>query len=99
MWAFHTALYENQPAEGTDGLSDQVIAEIATDAGVPAGVADAFTDGVHRGWVVQSTRDANDAGVSRTPTVLVNGEAFAGDWSTPGKLAEAIEHAASDGQD
>jgi len=98
VWAFHTALYANQPAEGTDGLSDEVIAEIATDARVPAGVADTFTDGVHQGWVVQSTRDANDAGVSHTPTVTINGEAFTGDWSTPGRLAEAVELAAADGQ-
>lgn len=97
VWDFHTALYENQPAEGTEGLSDEEIADIATDAGVPAEVAATFTDGVHRGWVTQSTQDANEAGVSHTPTVAINGEAFTGNWSTPGELAQAIENAAAGG--
>jgi protein-disulfide isomerase len=98
VWDFHTALYENQPAEGTEGLSDDEIAEIATTAGVPSRVADTFTDGVHRGWIVQSTQAANDAGVNRTPTVTINGQVFTGDWATPGAVAEAIEHAAAGGR-
>ncbi|MBO0844482.1 MAG: DsbA family protein [Nocardioides sp.] len=95
VWAFHTALYDNQPEEGTKGLSDDRIAEIATEAGVPAGVVDTFADGTHRGWVAQSTREASRAGVSSTPTVLINGKVFAGDWSRPGVLATAIEDAAA----
>jgi protein-disulfide isomerase len=98
VWDFHTALYQHQPAEGTEGLSDDELAEIATEAGVPSAVAQTFTDGVHRGWVARSTQDANDSGVSRTPTVLLNGQEFTGDWSTPGALAEAIEHAAAGGR-
>lgn len=40
---FVTALYENQPAEGSSGLSDAKIAEIAQGVGVPASVTDQFT--------------------------------------------------------
>jgi protein-disulfide isomerase len=98
VWKFHTALYEHQPAEGTTGLSDQELADIATEAGVPPGVVETFTDGVHRGWVVRSTQAANDSGVSHTPTLLLNGEEFTGNWSVPGALADAIEQAAANGR-
>lgn len=40
---FITALYDNQPAEGTKGLTDDKIAEIAQGAGVPSSVTDTFT--------------------------------------------------------
>lgn len=95
VWAFHNALYANQPHEGTEGLSDDQIASIALRAGVPADVAENFTGGVHRGWVAQSTQQAFDAGVTSTPTVKLNGDMFTGDWSTPGELTEAIETAAA----
>jgi protein-disulfide isomerase len=98
VWDFHTALYQHQPAEGTVGLSDNELAAIATEVGVPAGVAETFTDGVHRGWIVRSTQAANDSGVSHTPTLLLNGEEFTDDWSTPGALADAVEQAAADGR-
>jgi protein-disulfide isomerase len=94
VWAFHGALYENQPEEGTDGLSDEEIAEIAEEAGVPAEVVDRFTDDTYHGWVSSVQQDANDAGVTSTPTVMVDGEQFEGDLFTPGPLTEAIEAAA-----
>src|SRR5690606_35380836 len=43
-WAFHQAMFENQPQEGTGGLNDARIAEIAQDAGVPEEVTDLFED-------------------------------------------------------
>jgi protein-disulfide isomerase len=43
---FVTALFTNQPEEGTAGLSDAEIAKIAQDVGVPAEVTDTFTDTV-----------------------------------------------------
>lgn len=50
VWDFHNALYVNQPREGTEGLSDVQIADIATGVGVPADVADTFTEGTYRDW-------------------------------------------------
>lgn len=41
--AFMQALFANQPEEGTSGLKDKRIAEIAVEAGVPQAVADSFT--------------------------------------------------------
>ena len=95
-WAFHRALYENQPAEGTEGLSDEEIAEIATDAGVPAEVVERFADGTYDQWVASVTEQAFDSGVQGTPTIKIDGEVFEGDPYTTGDLTDAIESAAGD---
>ena len=96
-WAFHSALFEQQPDEGTEGLSDDEIADIATDAGVPADVVDQFGEGTFEAWVASVTDEATtDGGVQGTPTVKIDGEVFEGDWSRPGVLTEAIESAAGD---
>lgn len=94
VWEFHKALYANQPQEGTTGLSDEQIASIARDAGVPDDVVAEFTDLRHEGWVTEVTENAFDSGITGTPTVLVNGEPFEGDLYQPGPLSEAIEAAA-----
>jgi protein-disulfide isomerase len=88
-------LYANQPREGTEGLSDAQIADIATQVGVPADVADTFTEGTYRDWVAQNTQDAFETGVDSTPTVKVNGVEFTGNWAAPGELAKAVEAAAA----
>ena len=96
LWAFHSALYENQPEEGTTGLSDDEIAGIAEEAGVPSEVVDRFVDRTYDRWVDSMNAGANEDGVESTPTVLVNGETFEGDLFTPGPLTEAIESAAGE---
>ena len=94
-WPFHQALYADQPEEGTEGLSDDEIAEIAKDAGVPADVADAFTDETYWPWVASVTNEtlAQDW-FTGTPTLVIDGEVFKGDPYTVGDLTEAIESAA-----
>lgn len=94
VWDFHAALYANQPQEGTEGLDDDEIADIAADAGVPEDVVSAFDDGTYRGWVADITERAFDTGVEGTPTVKIDGEFFEGDVYTVGPLTEAIESAA-----
>jgi protein-disulfide isomerase len=96
VWAFHTALYGHQPREGSEGLSDEQIADVAADAGVPADVVDAFTDGTYRPWVASVTREAFASGVQGTPTVKIDGVVFAGDVYAVGPLTEAIQSAAAD---
>ena len=96
VWDFHTALYGQQPAEGSDGLSDDQIADIATDAGVPADVVDRFPEETFRPWVVSVTKQAFDSGIQGTPTVKIDGTEFKGDVYTAGPLTEAIESAAAD---
>jgi protein-disulfide isomerase len=96
VWELHSALYENQPEEGTDGLSDDEIAEIAADAGVPSEVVDRFGDGMYDGWVSSMNDAAGDAGVGGTPTVWIDGEEFEGDLFSTGPLTDAIESAAGE---
>lgn len=95
VWAFHRALYAAQPEEGTDGLDDERIAEIAEEAGVPAAVVDRFEERTYDGWVASVTEEAFDSGVTGTPTVKVDGEEFDGDLFTEGPLTQAIESAAA----
>ncbi|MDP3891890.1 thioredoxin domain-containing protein [Nocardioides sp.] len=94
VWDFHAALYANQPQEGSEGLSDDQIGDIAREVGVSSEVVDRFDDGTYAPWVAAVTDLAFDNGVQGTPTVKVNGEEFDGDLYTEGVLTEAIESAA-----
>ncbi|MDO9496701.1 MAG: DsbA family protein [Nocardioides sp.] len=96
-WDFHNALYADQPQEGSEGLTDEQIGEIAADVGVGSDVVDRFEDGTYSSWVASVTELAFSSGVEGTPTVKVDGEEFEGDLYTEGPLSEAIESAA-DGQ-
>ena len=97
--AFNTALFANQPAENSQGLSDDEIAKLALTAGVPQSVVDKFTATVpDKSWrtfapyvAALTTQASTDLGSSfATPTVLINGTAFKGDLYTAGPLTEAI---------
>lgn len=94
---FETALFANQPAEGTTGLTDEEIADIAADAGVPAAAVDAIADGTYTWWVGQVTDAARDLydGRLATPSVRLNGEPLDDtvDWRDEATLREAIEDA------
>lgn len=96
IWEFHAALYAAQPAEGGPGLSDEAIASLAIEAGVPDVVATAFGEGTYESWVVAMTQRARDAGVEGTPTIVVDGTLFTGDPFSLGPLTTAIERAAGD---
>jgi protein-disulfide isomerase len=95
VWAFHSALYENQPTESSNGLTDDQIGAIATGAGVPDEVVGRFTADTYRPWVAKVTQQAFDSGVEGTPTVKINGTLFDGDLYTSGPLTKAIEAAAA----
>lgn len=106
--AFNAAMYANQPAEGTQGLTDEQIADIAREAGAPDDVADAIAAGEHMDgegafapWVValteQAMRDFTTAERGfGTPTILLDGENLSDlgiDWRVPGALETAIQEA------
>ncbi|WP_430786625.1 DsbA family protein [Actinoplanes sp. G11-F43] len=94
VMAFNKALFDNQPDEGTDGLDDTRIAELAVQAGVPQAVADVLDDGIHATWVKQANDAAFDAGVTGTPTVKINGQKWEGDLYNAGPLTQAVTAAA-----
>ena len=90
---FLTELFTQQPEEGSTGLTDDEVAQIAVDAGVPQDVADQIGDGTYTEWVDKATEQAGNDGVSQTPTVKLNGEVWEGNWSQSGTLLSAIEDA------
>lgn len=99
---FNDLLFANQPEEGTAGLSDERIAELATQAGVPGDLASSIVEGGHMSgaesfapWVAAATEQASRdfAPQFGTPTILINGEKFEGDWRVEGALTAAVEEA------
>lgn len=94
VWAFHASLYEHQPQENTPGLTDEQIAQYATEAGVPADVVAKFAAGTYRGFA-QKVGAAGIEKVQGTPTVYINGAKFEGDVFNTGPLSAAIQAAAN----
>lgn len=72
--AFIEAMFANQPAENTEGLTDEQIATIAVEAGVPQEVADTFAGGVYTDWVGVATQQGNRDVGGGTPVIVLNGE-------------------------
>jgi protein-disulfide isomerase len=103
---FNSLLFENQPAEGTDGLSDDELKGYAADAGVEdtAAVDSCIDDGSFTSWVQAATERATSGPlpgtevekVSGTPTVLVNGEAYSGSLTDPEAFSSFVLAAAAD---
>jgi len=96
--AFHAALFTNQPAENTPGLSDEELAQYAEQAKVPADVAKAIEDGTAREtfgqYVFSATKEIQqDQGFTGTPYVLVDGTVVS-NWNDPSALKTAVDAAA-----
>lgn len=73
---FMNAMFANQPQEGTPGLTDDEILQIAESVGV-TGIESCVTDGVYSDYVTAMTQETPvrpGAGGIGTPTVLLNGE-------------------------
>ncbi|MDR2454193.1 MAG: thioredoxin domain-containing protein, partial [Bifidobacteriaceae bacterium] len=95
--AFDQALWDNQPAEGGPGLSDQEIADLARAAGVAQEAIAQFAAGGFDDWVAQATQSVTSAeGFQGTPWVLIgHGQtAYQWDWSS-GDLQTAIANVAA----
>lgn len=93
---FLEALFDNQPAEQTEGLTDDEIADIAVEAGVPQEVADTFAAGTYSPWVAAASEQARVDEVGSTPTIFIDGTRWTGDWQTPGTLLEAVRAASGE---
>jgi protein-disulfide isomerase len=69
------ALYANQPAENTRGLTDDQLVEIGLDANLGSDWSSCVEDETYRGWVQEGNASATgEQGVTATPTAKVNGE-------------------------
>lgn len=95
---FLAALYDNQPREGTSGLSDSELRKLATSAGATSSSA-CISGGDYIGWVQKFNDKALHGGITGadiksiqgTPTVLVDGHVFKGDITSPDALKSFIE--------
>ena len=90
---FNTQLFAAQGEGGATPLSDDQIAEVGRQVGVPDDVVETFTDGRYTEWVEGATEQARRDDIDGTPTVLIDGEDFRG-WQQEGALAQAVTGAA-----
>jgi len=87
FWAVNTAFYANQPEEQTSGLDTAAITTLVSDAGASSQeVADCIGSETFKSWVTDATLrtrsaipNSDLASVEGTPTVLVNGQQYAGE--------------------
>jgi protein-disulfide isomerase len=87
--AWHKAMFEQQPAEGGEGLSDDELVALAAAAGADSPeVASCITGGTYTDFVGTQTQSVLDGGVTGTPSVSVNGTAVSN--PTPDGLRAAI---------
>jgi protein-disulfide isomerase len=96
--AFNAILFENQPEEGTSGLSDTELIELAKQVGVTPETAELFKQQQYADWVAKATEAAFAEGITGTPTVKINGTKFEGDIYTPGTLRVEVERLAAQQQ-
>ena len=90
--AFHDLLFENQPAEGGAGLSDDHLVALAGEAGADESAVRGPIESLAFGqWVKNATEAASERGINGTPTVLVDGEPLEG--ATIDELAAQTEAA------
>jgi protein-disulfide isomerase len=72
---FHDLLYEHQPEEGTEGLSDGELVDLAVQAGANKADVQGPIEAVkYEQWVKNATDASSKDGVSSTPTVTVDGK-------------------------
>lgn len=100
--AFFDLMFANQPAEGTTGLSDAQIQEVARQAGVPADVIAKIPEYAYSDWARAASEKASTDGIGYTPAIVINGELQdtqtdpdAVSWAVPGALEAALREAAA----
>ncbi|MEV0895867.1 thioredoxin domain-containing protein [Actinoplanes sp. NPDC049802] len=95
---FHDVLYANQPPEGSSGLSDAKMIELAATVGLTSDTfKNAVNEGTYKAWAAQATETFSQRGFNGTPTITVDGQVVTGpDKTVPNTalITETIEKAA-----
>ena len=97
---FHDLMFENQPEEGTEGLSNDEIAALAKEAGVSSfsAIEKCIDDEQFHTWVQDATNQAltqpvpnsDLTSITGTPTVLVNGKQYVGSLGDPAEFQSFV---------
>ncbi|WP_058234892.1 DsbA family protein [Devriesea agamarum] len=90
---FDELMFANQPPEGSAGLPNKQITDLATQAGAGPKVAECIADGTYIPWVEKVVEVEAQKDTQGTPTILINGKQWKGDFTSPGELGKAIEAA------
>ncbi|WP_433828674.1 DsbA family protein [Actinoplanes sp. CA-015351] len=94
----HNVLYDNQPEENTDGLSNEKIIELAKSVGLTSETfANAVNEGTYKTWATDVTEKFSDRDFTGTPTIVVDGTKLTGPNDTVPTselLTQTIEKAA-----
>lgn len=85
------ALFDEQP--GAEGLTDQELTEVVTDAGASDAVGECITAGTYLPWIQDVVEPQARESTQGTPTVLIDGVQYTGAIDQPGALREAIKAA------
>lgn len=94
---YHRVLFENQPAEQTGGYTIEDLVAFGGQAGISAADREQFEscvrEGTYTGWADDLDGQAADAGVTRTPTLVLEGRTLTPEQLTPAALRRAVEGA------
>ncbi len=96
---FLMALFQNQPAENSRGLTNLEIEDVARGIGVPDDVVARFADGEFTRWVTAATDQSSKDGLQGTPWIRADEQADinGGIWGTPGSLTAALQYIHTNG--
>jgi protein-disulfide isomerase len=102
---FNALLFENQPEEGTSGLTDDELKALAEEAGVSnlSTIEQCIDDEQFKSWVRDATNRAlteevpnsDLPSITGTPTVLVNGQQYGGSLEDPAEFQSFVVQATS----
>ena len=89
---YHALLFENQPAEGTDGPDDDQLVAWAVEAGADEdAVRAAIEDKVFEQWVTNATDQMSQDGVTGTPGVFIDDQLQPDPGTAVNAVLEAVK--------
>jgi protein-disulfide isomerase len=92
---YHDVLYQNQPSEGSNGLTNAKLIELGKSVGLTgSSFADAINNKTYTAWAGKVTDTFSSRGYTGTPTIVVAGKQLTG-VPTPAQLTQAVDKAAT----